>query len=215
LGFMRRPKFEMWQWLFFICCALVGIALGLTMFGCESGGKVPSVPDSLPAVGTSVEKTGAHVESAERLTVAAKPQSNPVGKALLDQVSKEHELALESVDDSKGQLLSANAERTKLEGIVVEQGRTITRIESGWGYKLQVWVTATLRTIEIILGSALFIHFACGTAAMFTPLGAATKLGKVAALVNPLGWFQAIVSHKVATRKAIGSLLSNEAAQDS
>ena len=163
------------------------IVAGMLLGGC-AGSVGSGIPNSLPAVGSGIERTGVHVESAERLNRAAKPLAGPTARPLMDQVSEEHGAAKAAIAETKVELRAANEQRTILEDTNRQQANRIIRVESGWGYRLQLWVN---RFAWGLLGASV-LHVALGGAALFVPGRAGAVLAKLGVATNPFAWFQSI-----------------------
>jgi hypothetical protein len=169
--------------------ALIGFLILLILYavyGCAPKAHRANVPDSLPALGSSVERTTAHVESAERLNNAAKPLAGVVARPLMDQVSQEHGAAQAALTDTRRELKSANAQRDLLERDNQRLAGQVTQITSGWGYRLQLWVARAFWTI-VALTAAHFIFGAAGLA-VAGPSGA--LFARLGVILNPFAWFQ-------------------------
>lgn len=161
------------------------ILVALICCGCSVKGRASNVPDSLPAIGSGIEKTGAHIESAERLNASAKPSAGSA-KPLLDQVTAEHQASLVALSDVRHDLASATSERDRLTTDNTTLAEKLTRVTNGWGYRLQLWVT---RLLTLLIALSIF-HFVGGAAALFIPGPIGAGIATAAAVVNPCSWFQ-------------------------
>lgn len=164
-----------------------GVALTLLflLVGCPAW-RAATPPDSLPAVGSGVERVGAHIESAERLNKAAKPVAGDRARPLLDAQSEEHSAAAVALGDTRKALAQSTKEREQLAEANVELARENQTIKAGWGYRLQLLVKRLLVTLAVVAG----LHFVAGIAALFVPGVGGAMLAKVALLLNPFAWFQ-------------------------
>jgi hypothetical protein len=173
---------------------VAGIAILLTLFmspGCKNlDGS--GIPNSLPAVGTNVEKSLAHVESADRLTKATAKHADPTGKELIGLTVKEHKAATDAGNDAKSELSNANTERAKLAQVVVDQGKEIIRLMGMVGYKVQMFLTGLWHKLLWILGTAIFLHVAFGLTGLFVAGPTGAIFARLGVLVNPFAWFQTI-----------------------
>lgn len=154
--------------------------------GCAPRAVPASRADSLPATAAGMERTGAHVESAERLNRAAKPLAGAGARPLMDQVSEEHGAALSSLADVRGDLKAAQDQRARLAGDNAKLAAQLAHVTGGWGYRFQLWAT---RLAWLLLGLTV-AHFALGAAALFIPGPAGEILARVGVLLNPAAWFQ-------------------------
>jgi hypothetical protein len=176
-------------WLFIVSVwvmALLVFMLTAAGGGCSARSGLSTTPDSLPAVGNGVERVGAHVDSAERLNVAAKPLAGKAARPLMDQVSAEHGAAEDALGDTRRELKASTDQRGRLERENIDQAKTIASLTGGWGYRLQLFVT---RAAWILAGIAM-AHVALGIAAPFVPGVAGSLMAKVGVLLNPAAWFQ-------------------------
>jgi hypothetical protein len=171
------------------------LALLLILTGCAT---IPaSPPDSIPAVGSSIEKAQAHVGSAEAAVQRAKPEASVTGKALLDVASEEHGKANAELEAAKAETVKVQKERDILEkqkqelaGVIEDRDAALSKIKSGWGYRLQVVVTHFLILLAVLVG----VHFLAGFAAVIPAFaGAAPVLLIIGRICNPIAWFQTIV----------------------
>jgi hypothetical protein len=162
------------------------LAMGMALLSGCAVAHHTSVPDSIPAVGGALERTDAHVQSADRLVDAAKPESNSMGKALLQQAQAEHAAAEQAIDEAKAETANVAQERDKLEDMVAQRDKRITEVTSGWGYRFQVWVTRLLWTLVAIVS----LHFVLGIAGLFIAGPFGGIIAKAGVLLNPMAWFQ-------------------------
>jgi len=167
-------------WVALVIAAMMALS-------CAVKPHLSTVPDSLPAVGSGVERTSAHVESAERLNNAAKPIAGSAAAPLLNQVTEEHGAALSSLSETRRDLKSANDQRARLTGDNVKLAGQLTQVTSGWGYRLQLWVA---RVFWILVASQV-ASYLLGAIALATPAGGAGAiLARIGVYLNPFAWFQ-------------------------
>lgn len=174
---------------------VVGIAIMLTLFttpGCKQNLDGTGINNSLPAIGTSLEKTLAHVASADRLTKATEKHADATGKELIDLTVKEHADATSAGNEAKTELSFANTERAKLVTVVTNQSKEIMRLMGMVGYKIEIIVISLYHKLLWILGIAAFLHVAFGVAGLYVvgPWGAV--LARIGVYCNPFTWFQVI-----------------------
>lgn len=188
-----------------IIAAVAVILLGALMSGCAvTPANLPVAPsNNIPVAASSVDKAKAHVDSAESLVVRAKPEATPTGQALLGAVSDEHVKADAELTNAKSELGKVQVERDQFAAQVQAQtiklntaNATITKIKSGWGYRLQVFVASVFWTIV----SITFLHFALGIASIFVTGPVGLWLGRIGGFLNPLAWFQWARDHLSYTR---------------
>lgn len=163
--------------------------LSLFTVSCSHHGGT-GVPDSIPIIGGVIKETGGHVESAERLVTMAKPESNNTGKKLLDAASKEHQAALDLLDEADEQLRQAEEERQQVETKYGKLADELATVKAGWGYRLQQFVK---KMVWLIVGM-LALHYIGGAIALALPGGSliGTGLSIASRVVNPLGWASTI-----------------------
>lgn len=179
--------------------ALAFMAYTAVVLLCGCAAHSPPPPNSIPAVGSSIDKGKAHVDTAEALVQKAKPESSKTGKALLDVASDEHKKADTELDRAKGELAQVQKERDSLiqkgnalEDTVKARDKELASVKSGWGYKLQQFVTHLFVIFAVLIG----VHFLAGVLSLvpaFAP--AAGVLAIVGRVCNPVAWFQAVVDH--------------------
>lgn len=170
-----------------ITCCIWAILISFILFGgCGCSAIHSTVPNSTPAVGSSINKAEAHTESADRLVVAAKPESNDTGKKLLTAASDEHTATLLSLKQAEHDLDQVQSERDQLDRSNSDLTLQLTKIKSQWGYRLQVWVT---RFVWILVG-LIVAHFVLGAAGLFVTGPAGAIMATLGAVVNPFSWFQ-------------------------
>lgn len=182
--------------LFVLIVALAIVFMMAGVGGCRPDTSARKFDNSIPAVGSSIDKAGAHVESADRLVKAAKPQANDTGKALLGSAQEEHKAALSALTDSRSALSAVTRQRDQMEADNVRLSKELATVVNGWGYRLQLFV----KRVEIFLIVLFGLHYLLNVVALFAPLGAAGLFVKLAAILNPLAWLQAIASHVVTSR---------------
>lgn len=153
-----------------------------------TGCATPKVPDSVPVAGNSIERAQARVESAEALVTRAVPETNPTGKALLAAANDEQAKAISDLDETKAELVKVTAERQQIGAERDAVQTELTKVKSGWGYRLQQFV---LRTFWLIV-SLTALHFVLGIVALFVSGPFGNVLAKIGAFVNPFAWFQTL-----------------------
>lgn len=167
-------------------------ALACWLVGCAPASHVPN---SIPAVGSSIDQSRAHVESAENAVQAAKPHADPTGKAVLDLATKEHGAAQGTLLEARNELQQVQTERDQLSKQAATAQARADKLEHSWGHRLQVFVTWAFW----ILAGVVVLHVVGAALALFVPGPVGFFAGIVSRVVNPLGWGTWLVSHAVST----------------
>lgn len=178
--FPRLHRVEVFSVLLVICVAIWSR-------GCSpSAHLATNIPDSLPAAGEGIAGTRAHIESAEKINVAAKDVAGKEAKPLLDLQSKEHGAAIGTLDKTGRAIAQANQQRESLAAENLKQALTLTKITSGLWYRIGLWLT---RGAFLLIGLA-GLHVALGIAALFVTGPAGAVVARLGVYVNPFAWFQ-------------------------
>lgn len=175
--------------------ALMALAAALVIccfVGCQN--EDPSkVPDSTPAVGSSIDQSKSHVNSAEALVTRAKPESNKTGQALLDAASGEHGEAVKQLDIAKTELAKVSAERADLVKITDSLLGDLNKAKNTWGYKLGqfvnkiIWMIVGFFALHLLLSVGGF--FIGGPVGLIMSKAASwTNVGKYLSMLSPDHW---------------------------
>lgn len=144
------------------------------------------VPDSTPAVGSAIDKSKSHVESADALVQKAKPESNTTGKALLDVATDEHGKAIGELDKANVELTSVKKERGQLVEINGKLEDENALVKGGWGYRLQRFISWCWFWIKVYIAA----YFLINLAAPFIPGMWGGVLAKIGSWINPFSIVQ-------------------------
>lgn len=166
----------------------------LTLTGCPHS---PYGNDSIPAVGSSIDKAHSHVDSAENAVQHAKPHSDKTGKEILDIASDEHSKADKELDMAKKQVADVQKESQAKDGVIAKQAAEISKVEHGWGYRLQQLVAHLIRLLVILLALHVLLAGAGWIITLFFPaaLVAVPVISTIAKIINPAGWFTWLAAH--------------------
>jgi hypothetical protein len=154
--------------------------------GCFVARHATSPIESLPDVASGVDGAKAHIDSAERANVAAKPLAGTDARPLLDFVSDEHRAAGDALHDAQAALVKARVQANAIAGDNVRLAGELVRVTSGWGYRLQV----TVARIAWLLIGAEALHIVLGAASLFVAGPSGAILARIGLYLNPLAWFQ-------------------------
>lgn len=166
---------------------LLFLMLAVLLAGCADP-SISNIPNTVYAVGSSVDKAESHVKSAENLTTKAVPEASATGKALLSAASDEHAGAVKELESAKTEVASVQAERKQLEDQFNTEQANLTKITNGLWYKIGVWAWR----FTMLLIALVAFHIIGGAVALFIPGPIGAGIGIAAAFVNPLGWFQSL-----------------------
>lgn len=172
----------------FLSVVLSLCLLILPLFGCENSNKPSGVGDSIPVIGSSLDMTGAYVQSAKSLVVSAKPETNAAGKKILDAATVQHDLALDKIKEGKSETAQAEKERDAVEKKYSDSQAETARVKATYGYRIEVG----LKWAFWLVMAGIIFHVVGGIAASFIPGPIGIFLNWSAALINPLAIFQKI-----------------------
>lgn len=184
-----------WRSVGFIVFLIVALLTCAALFGCSN--QASHVPNSIPAVGSSIQKADAHVQSANIDVIAAYPYTDKTGLVVLRLASGEHVATRTELANAARELNQVQFQRDTLvkdnAGLTAENARLL----HSWGHRLQVavnkvfWTLVTLAILHAALASAAFllplVFPAAAVAVPFLSLGAK--------IINPLGWFTVLAGH--------------------
>lgn len=176
------------------------VMAGLLILGCAPRVHVTRVPNSLPAVGGGLDKAQAHVESAERATVAAKPIAGKNARPLLEQVSAEHAATLTTLKQTGKDVSDAERQRDQVIRQNEKLAGQLNQIVTSTGYRALLWIKRIFYT-----GLALAAFHVIGRiAAVFIPPPFGAALALASTVVNPFGWVQSAADNYFFRVKAGG-----------
>jgi hypothetical protein len=176
-------------------CIIAAVAVIASLFGCVEN--KPQGPNSLPSVGSSIDKAHGHVDSAESANQRIKPHADKTGQELVNVVSDEHGKADKELANAKQELNQARNERDILQRAVDTWSTRAKADESTYGFIAEVWVKRFL----VLVATLLAIHFIVGAAAAVLPLFfpavavAVPVLRTISAICNPAAWAQFVYDH--------------------
>lgn len=199
---------------------IVPLIAFLFLTGCPTAPVGSNVPNSIPAVGTSVDKASSHVTSAEVDVQAALPLA-PGAKIPLSLASQEHKLAQDELKSAKDQLANNEKEREQIIAQAAEEDRVsdakiadrdkqLYALNHSWGHKVQVYSTLLF---WIILALAA-VHVAGVIGGLYLPQPYGTIAAIIGRVVNPFGWLLSILSH-FQKKAAVATALSGAPASAS
>lgn len=155
------------------------------------------VHNTVPAVGSSIDKAHTHVTSAENAVQHAKPHADATGKAILDIATDEHGQANKELAQAQAELVSVQKERDTLVSQASNLSARVAKDEHGWGFRLQQFVNRLIVILLVLAG----LHFVLGAASVLLPIifpaaiVAVPILKLVGGVVNPAAWYQYGVDH--------------------
>lgn len=176
-------------------CIIVAVATIVSVFGCVEN--KPQGPNSIPSVGSSIDKAHGHVDSAESANQRIKPHADKTGQELVNVVSDEHGKADKELANAKRELVSVQKERDSLASQAAASLKRAQRDEATYGYIAGIWAKRFL----VLIATLLAIHFVIGAAAAILPIFfpvvavAVPVLRTISAVCNPGAWAQFLYDH--------------------
>lgn len=164
-----------------------------------STGCVPSsqyAAGVIAPTGTDIDKADAYNASAQAATDAATPHTDPTGQSALSIAKVAHKAVASSLLLAKKDLSSVETKIGIQQGTIQSQAARITKDESGWGYRLQVWVSwfwFAFKILVVFAIIAIIFHLIAGPVSMLLPPPWNAIILTAGKWCNPLGWISVIL----------------------
>jgi hypothetical protein len=154
---------------------ILSLSLAILLFGCRTRRAIDLPPADLSGVSDDVASIVAHTQSAENHVQSAVSYTDSAGKIYLVAASQEHGLVLNSADQAKSSLQSAQRTVQTLNDAIGEQRTRYTLLERRWYVRWGRWFE---RALWVIGFSWLITGIAAVILGMGNPVGWGVKLGQ-------------------------------------